>query len=161
LQLVPSSFVLTIIAFVVLYLVLNKYAWGPLLNTLEKRREKVVGQLALADQDRKAASDLLEEQKAALNEARKEAYQIIEQAKNTSTKQAEDIIGQAKNEAVRLKEEALRDIESEKRKAIAALQAEVGAISVAIAAKIIEKQVDEASQQALVDQYLKEVGGVQ
>lgn len=98
------------------------------------------------------------EQKAALEEARKEAHQILEQARVTSSKQAEDIVESAKSEATRLKGDALKDIESEKNKAIAALRSEVGGISVQIASKIIEKQVDEKSQEQLVDKYLKEVG---
>lgn len=160
-HLVPSSFFFAIIAFLILYFLLHKYAFGPLFSIMEQRRERVLGQLSQAEQDRKAAQELLEQQRAALEEARKDAYQILEQSKQTSTKQAEEIIKQAKDEAARLKNEALRDIESEKRKAIAALHAEVGSLSVAIAAKMIEKQFDEQSQQALVDEYLKEVGGVQ
>ena len=59
----------------------------------------------------------------------------------------------------RLKDEALKDIENEKNKAVAALRSQVGAMSVLIASKIIEKQIDEKSQEELVEHYLKEVGG--
>ncbi|NTX59019.1 ATP synthase F0 subunit B, partial [Myxococcus sp. CA039A] len=76
-------------------------------------------------------------------------------------KQAEDIIRQAKEEAARIKEEALRDIETEKNLAVAALRSQVSAMSVMIASKIIEKQIDEKSQEQLVEHYLKEVGGNQ
>jgi F-type H+-transporting ATPase subunit b len=58
-----------------------------------------------------------------------------------------------------LKEEALKDIENEKNNAVAALRSQVSALSVMIASKIIEKQVDEKSQEQLVEHYLKEVGG--
>lgn len=60
-----------------------------------------------------------------------------------------------------MKEEAVRDIENEKNKAVAALRSQVSAMSVLIASKIIEKQIDEKSQEQLVEHYLKEVGGNQ
>lgn len=152
-----TSTVFTVIAFIILMLLLNKFAFGPLFAVMEKRRQLIQDQMNTAENSRKEAEASLAEQRAALEEARKEAYAIIEQAKTTSNKQADEIVQSAKNEAVRLKNEALVDIESEKNKAISALRTEVGGISVQIASKIIEKQVDEKSQEELVDKYLKEV----
>jgi len=153
-----ESTVITIVAFVILYLALNKWAFKPLFGIMDKRRELILEQMNTADASRKQAEEAMSEQKAALEQARKEAYEIIEQARTTSNKQAEEIVVTAKNEAARLKDDALKDIESEKNKAIAALRTEVGGISVQIASKIIEKQIDEKSQEQLVDKYLKEVG---
>jgi F-type H+-transporting ATPase subunit b len=154
-----STFFIQIVAFLILYLLLSKFAFGPLFGMMEKRRQMVKDQLDTADNNRKQAQQLLEEQKEALQQARKEAYDIIEQAKQTSTKQADEIIHAARAETTRLKDEALQDIESEKNKAVAALRSQVGAMSVMIASKIIEKQIDEQSQEQLVEHYLKEVGG--
>lgn len=153
-----ESTVFAIVAFLVLLWLLNKYAFGPLFAVMEKRRQLIQEQMNTAETSRKAAEASLDEQKVALEQARKEAYAIIDQARSTSTKQADEIVQSAKNEAARLKDDALKDIESEKNKAIVALRTEVGGISVKIASKIIEKQVDEKSQEQLVDQYLKEVG---
>lgn len=153
-----ESTVIAMVAFGVLYWLLSKYAFGPLFEVMEKRRELVLEQMNTAENSRKAAEQQMEEQKAALQQARKEAYEIIEQSRTTSSKQADEIVQTAKTEASRLKDDALKDIESEKNKAIAALRTEVGGISVKIASKIIEKQVDEKSQEQLVGQYLKEVG---
>ncbi|MED4601483.1 F0F1 ATP synthase subunit B [Paenibacillus validus] len=156
-----ESFVFAIIAFVVLYWLLNKYAFGPLFGIMEERRRIVAEQISKTEQDRKAAESLLAEQKEAMQNVRKEAQTILEQARAMSNKQSQDIIDQAKEEAVRLKEEAVRDIETEKNKAVASLRNEVSAMSVLIASKIIEKQIDEKSQEELVEHYLKEVGGKQ
>jgi F-type H+-transporting ATPase subunit b len=154
-----STFFIQIAAFLVLYLLLSKYAFGPLFGMMEKRRQMVKDQIQAAENSRKQSEQLLEEQKQALQQARKEAYDIIEQAKQTSNKQADEIIHAARTETNRLKDEALQDIESEKNKAVAALRSQVSAMSVMIASKIIEKQIDEKSQQELVEHYLKEVGG--
>ncbi|MCZ8514823.1 F0F1 ATP synthase subunit B [Paenibacillus filicis] len=158
---VPSSFFIAIIAFLVLYALLRKYAFGPLFGMMEQRRTHVMNEIQTAEQNRKETEKLLAEQKEALQATRKEAHDIIEQAKLTSTKQADEIIAQAKAEATRLKDDAVRDIENEKNKAVAALRREVSAMSVLIASKIIEKQIDEKSQEQLVEHYLKEVGGNQ
>ncbi|MBH5320564.1 F0F1 ATP synthase subunit B [Paenibacillus sp. GSMTC-2017] len=153
-----ESMIFQMVAFLFLLWLLSKYAWGPLVAVMEKRRELIREQMNTAETSRKAAEASMDEQKAALEQARKEAYGIIEQARTTSVKQADEIVQTAKSEATRLKDDALKDIVSEKNKAIAALRTEVGGISVKIASKIIEKQVDEKSQEQLVDKYLKEVG---
>ncbi|WMT40707.1 F0F1 ATP synthase subunit B [Paenibacillus sp. D2_2] len=152
--------VISMIAIGILYWLLNKYAFGPLFSVMEKRRELVKQQLDEAAQTREQAHTFVEEQKAALQDARKEAYEIIEQSKQTSNKQAAHIMEEAKSEASRLKNEAIRDIQSEKNKAVEQLRSELGSASVKIASKLIEQEVSEDKVQGeLVDKYLKEVGG--
>ncbi|GIP47475.1 ATP synthase subunit b [compost metagenome] len=159
-EIVWENTVIALIAIGILYFLLNKYAFGPLLSVMEKRRELVQQQLSEAAQTREQATAFVEEQKAALQQARKEAYDIIEQSKQTSSKQAAQMLDQAKDEATRLKEEAVRDIQNEKNRAVEQLRSEVGAVSVKIASKLIEKEVSEEGVQGeLVDKYLKEVGG--
>ncbi len=153
-----ESFVFAIIAFAILFWLLNRYAFGPLFSVMEKRREKVLSDLKQAEQQRNQTAQLLEDQKKALQEARQEANEIIERARITSVKQADELIAAAKNEAIRLKDDAVKEIESEKNKAIATLQAQVGELSVLIASKIIEKQVDEASHKDMINRYLQKVG---
>lgn len=152
------SFLYAIIAFALLYFLLNRYAFGPLFGVMEKRRQMIAEQIENAEQSRKQAEQHLEEQKRALQEARREAYDIIEQAKRTGMRQAEEIVQAAREEANRLREQAMRDIESEKNKALSELKSQVSGLSVLIASKIIEKQIDEQSHKELVEQYLQEVG---
>ncbi|WP_028593842.1 F0F1 ATP synthase subunit B [Paenibacillus assamensis] len=156
-----ENFVFAILGFLILYVLLQKYAFKPLLEVMEKRRQLVKQQLDDAANSRTQAQAYVEEQKEALSTARKEAYDIIEQAKQTSVRQADEIIDKAKQETVRLKDEAARDIENEKNKAVDELRQEVGSLSVAIASKLLKKQVDEKDQAQLVDEYLNEVGGKQ
>ncbi|WP_144941539.1 F0F1 ATP synthase subunit B [Paenibacillus sp. 32O-W] len=154
-----ESTVFAIIAFLILYWLLNKFAFGPLFGMMEKRREMIQSQIQSADSNRQEAEKLIAEQRQAIQEARKEAHEIIEQARQMSVKQAEEIVQAARDESNRIKEEAIKDIANEKDKAVAALRSQVSAMAVMIASKIIEKQIDEKSQQQLIDQYLKEVGG--
>jgi F-type H+-transporting ATPase subunit b len=153
-----SSFIYAIIAFVILYVLLNKYAFGPLVAMMEKRRLNIQDQISQAENSRTEAASLLEQQKQALEDTRKEAYGILEQARVMSSKQSSDAIAAAKEDAGRIKKEALQEIENEKNKAVTQLRTEVSTLSVLIASKIIDKQVDEKSQEQLIEQYLKEVG---
>ena len=154
-----ENIILSIIAFGVLYFLLQRYAFGPLFSIMEKRRELVTSQLNEAANNKAQAEQLLAQQREALEQARKEASEIIERARQSAAKQAEEIVRAAKEESVRLKEEAVQSIENEKNKAIEAVRSQVGYMSVLIASKILEKQIDEKSQSELIDQYLKEVGG--
>jgi F-type H+-transporting ATPase subunit b len=153
-----TTFVIQLVAFGLLFWFLSKKAFGPLMGIMEKRRQLIEEQMDSAQKNRSDAERLIEEQKQALQQARKEAHDIIEQSKLTGSKQADEIVNAARAESERLKVEAVRDIETEKNKAVASLKAQVSGLSVLIASKIIEKQVDEQSQKQLVDQYLQDVG---
>ncbi|MCD9022247.1 F0F1 ATP synthase subunit B [Cohnella silvisoli] len=157
-SIVWSNFFVQLVSFAILFWLLSRFAFKPLFSVMEKRRQLVQEQMESAQNNRTDAERLIEEQKQALQQARKEAYDIIEQAKTTGSKQADEIVLAARNESNRIKEDAIRDIETEKNKAVAALKAQVSGLSVLIASKIIEKQVDEQSQKQLVDQYLQDVG---
>jgi F-type H+-transporting ATPase subunit b len=157
-NIVWSNFFVQLVAFLILFFLLQRFAFKPLFGIMEKRRQMVLEQMDSAKKNREEADQFIEEQKQALQQARKEAHDIIEQARITSSRQADDIIQTARSESDRLKEEARREIEAEKNKALAALKAQVSGLSVLIASKIIEKQVDEQSQKELVEQYLQNVG---
>lgn len=155
-----TNIVFSIVAFVILYLLLSKFAFSKLFGIMEQRRQMVLQQMDEAAKTREQAVAYVEEQKQALQQARQEAQAIIQQSQATSNNQVDKILDQAKTEAARLKDEAVRDIESEKNKAVEALRSELGTASVRIASKLLEKEVQtDGEQEQLVDQYLKEVGG--
>src|SRR5690554_4756107 len=125
-----SSFIYAIIAFGILYWLLSKYAFGPLVGMMEQRRLNIQEQMTQADNSRTQAALLLEQQKQALEDTRKEAYGILEQARVTSNKQANDAAAAAKEDAALIKKVALQEIENEKNKVVAQLRSEVSSLSV-------------------------------
>jgi F-type H+-transporting ATPase subunit b len=159
LQLEYGTMLTQLIIFIVLFWLVKRYAMKPLMKVLNDRQAHIENQISSAEEANKLATNIVEEQKQALQDARKAAHEMLEQAKATSSKQADQILADSRKEATRIKDEAMRDIETEKNKAIAALKSQVSAMSVMIASKIIEKQVDEKSQEQLIEKYLKEVGG--
>jgi F-type H+-transporting ATPase subunit b len=147
-----------IAAFLVLLLILKKYAFGPIMDMMEKREQHVADQIASAEKNRKDAEKYLAEQREAIQAAREEAKEIVENSKKMSDQQASDVLANARKEAERTKQSALAEINSEKEQAISALREQVSILSVLVATKIIEKELDEKEQEKLIQDTLKEVG---
>lgn len=147
-----------LIMFFILLALLRKFAWGPIMDMMQKREEHIANEIDTAEKNRKEAEKFLEEQREAIQAARQEAQDIVENAKKLSEKQHEEIIAAAKAEAERTKATAIEEIQNEKEQAVTALREQVASLSVLIATKIIEKELDEKEQEKLIQDYLKEVG---
>ncbi|MGD9677950.1 MAG: F0F1 ATP synthase subunit B [Vulcanibacillus sp.] len=156
-----GSFIIQIVAFIILFLLLKRYAFGPLVNIMETRQENIKEQISSAENNKLEAEKILKEQKENFQEARIEAQEMIERARVSSSKQAEEIIATAKAEAVRIKDQAVQEIQQEKNKAVDELRKQVGVLSVLIASKLIEKEIDLQGQSKFIDEMIKEVGEVQ
>ncbi|AXI10626.1 ATP synthase F0 subunit B [Oceanobacillus zhaokaii] len=144
--------------FLLLLWLLKKFAWGPLMNTMQKREEYVASEIESAEKNRLEAEAASKQAAEQLNQVRQEAQKMIEDAKNAGLKQEQDIIEAARLEASRIKEQAQKDIQNEKEQAIQALQAQVASLSVLIASKVIEKEITAGDQEKLINEYIKEVG---
>ncbi|MES1027342.1 F0F1 ATP synthase subunit B [Bacillus velezensis] len=147
-----------LLAMLVLLALLKKFALGPLLNIMKQREDHIAGEITSAEERNKEAQKLIEEQRVLLKEAKQESQSLIENAKKLGEKQKEDIIQAARAESERLKEAARTEIVKEKERAVSALREQVASLSVLIASKVIEKELDEQAQEQLIQDYLKEVG---
>lgn len=147
-----------LVAFLTLLYFLKRVALKPLMGIMEKREQIVNEQIDHAEQKSKEAEAFVAEQRKELEKARLEAQKIITQAQKLSEQQGQDIIQQARENAERVKDSALAEIQREKEQAVAALREQVASLSVLIATKIIEKELDAQEQEKLVQEYLKEVG---
>ncbi|MHA6250682.1 F0F1 ATP synthase subunit B [Oceanobacillus sp. CAU 1775] len=148
----------TLFFFVVLLALLRKFAWGPLMNMMETRENYVANEIEAAEKSRAEAEKAAAEATTQLNQVRQEAQKMIEDAKNAGIRQEQDIIASAREEADRIKKMAQADIQNEKEQAINALQAQVASLSVLVASKVIEKEIDAADQAQFINDYIKEVG---
>ena len=144
--------------FIILLALLKKFAWGPLMGIMREREEHIASEIESAEQSRAEAKKILEEQRELLKEARGEAQGLIENAKKQGEIQREEIVVAAREEADRLKESAKIEIEQQKEKAVAAIREQVASLSVLIASKVIEKELTEADQEKLINEYIQEAG---
>lgn len=156
--LVIGDMVAQLIFFLILIALVRKFAWGPLMNMMEKRENYVASEIESAEQSREEAEKAAKDATEQLNNVRQEAQKIVEDAKTAGIKQEQDIIESARAEADRIKEQAKSDIQNEKEQAIQALQAQVASLSVLVASKVIEKEIDEQDQKTFIEDYIKEVG---
>ena len=95
-----------------------------------------------------------------MRQAKAEATALLAQAQKTASARSEEIINQAQAQAVQLKEKAAADIAQEKKKALNDAKDEISGISMAIAEKVVERQLNDADQQKLIDQFINELGDV-
>lgn len=147
-----------ILSFLVLFLILKTFAWKPLMNMMEKRRQFIEENLTNAENERKEAERIRQEYQQDMQKARQDAQAIIEKATKNSEERAAEILAEAHKESDKMKQAALADIERERDKAIAEVRAQVVDLSIAVAEKIIQQKLDMQGQEALIDQFIQEVG---
>ncbi|MDQ0232121.1 F0F1 ATP synthase subunit B [Metabacillus malikii] len=153
-----GDIVFQLVMFLILLALLSKYAFGPVLGMMKKREDHIANEISSSEERNKQAQKLIEEQTELLKEARKEAQALVENAKKLGEQQKEEIIQAARSEANRLKDGALKEIETQKDQAVAALREQVASLSVLIASKVIEKELNEQEQEKLINDYINEVG---
>lgn len=147
-----------IAAFLVLLWLLKIYALKPLLNVMKQREDHIASEITSAEKRNAEAKLMIEEQQELLKKARAESQSLIENAKKLGEQQKTEIIQAARNESERLKESAKQEIVKEREQAVSALREQVASLSVLVASKVIEKELDEQAQEQLIQDYLKEIG---
>lgn len=153
-----GDIVFQLFMFLILLALLRKYAFGPLIGMMKKREDHIASQIDAAEKNRSEAEKIAADQKESLRQARIEAQELIENAKKLGEQQGKDIVQAARNESERIKQAAVKDIEQEKEQAIAALHDKVASLSVLIASKVIEKELNEQDQEKLINEYIDQVG---
>lgn len=142
----------------ILFFALSYLLFNPVRDVLEKRRQKIAGELADAATDKKTAAELKAEYETKLKDINKEAEAILEEARKKAKKREAEIIDEAKGEAARIIERANREIEMERKKAVDDMKQEVINIASMIAGKVVAASIDTTVQDALVEETLKEMG---
>ncbi len=145
-------------SFLLLMLLLKRYAFGPLMSVMKEREDHVKSQIDTAEKNRQETSVLLEEQRSIMKQSRQEALANIEESRKQGEKEREQIILTARKEVERLNEAAKREIEQEKEHAIKELRQQTSQLSLAIATKVLERELNDKDQQKLIGDLLREAG---
>lgn len=149
----------TIAFFVVLFLVGWKLV-PQIQKTLAERTDAIEGGLRRADDAQAEAQETLEQYRAQLAEARKEAARLREEAREEGAQIKAEITEQAQAEARRIVESAHAQIEADRQQALQSLRSEIGTMSVELAGKVVgESLEDSARQSRVVDRFLEELEG--
>ena len=148
----------TLVVFGVLFFVLSKFAFKPILAAVESREAELRELMDQAKADRQEAAEILAEQKQSLNAARVDAQRIIADGRSMAERMRADLLEHTRTQQADMLERAKRDIEAEKVGAIAELRREAVDLAIAGASKVIEKNLDDASNRKLVEGYLSSIG---
>jgi len=147
----------TLVIFVILAFILSRYAFKPITAAVEAREKALEEAIAAAKADREAAAQLLAEHRAQIEGARAEAQKLIVEGRQVGEKIRTDMIEETRSQQQDMLERARREIESEKVKAIADLRREAVELAIAGAGKVIEKNLDDASNRRIVETFLSSI----
>jgi F-type H+-transporting ATPase subunit b len=136
------SLVAQAFAFAALIWVTVKFIWPPLLNAIETRQKEIADGLAAASEGRSALEVAAKKSEVTLNEAKQKASEIIGQAEKRASQIVEEAKGTAKVEGERILTGAKAEIDQEVNRAKEGLRAQVSALAVAGAEKILRKEID-------------------
>jgi F-type H+-transporting ATPase subunit b len=154
----PGLFIWSTVAFLILFFLLSKFAWKPIVKALDERERSIEDALSKAEMAKAEMAKLISENEDLLKEARLERDSILKEAKEIKDQIINDAKDQAKTEGAKLIERAKDEITNQKLAAMAEIKNQVSSLSLAIAEKVLRKQLeDQDKQQALVNDLLKEV----
>lgn len=160
-----ATLIAQIINFLLLVVVLTKVAYKPLMKALQERQERIAASIDQADRAKTEAEQLKKEYQEQLARARAEAQSIVEKATRLAEQTKDEIIIAARAEHAKLLKEAQDEIARERQRALSELRGEVVTLSMAAAAKIIEKNLDSETNSKLVADFInklddKKIGGL-
>ena len=153
----PGLMIWTLVIFGLLFFVLKRFAFPPIIGAVEARERALEEAIEGARRDREAAAKRLAEQQAALDASRGEAQQLLAQARTAAERMRADSLEQTKQQQAELLERARRDIDAERLRAIADLRREAVDLALAGATKVIGRNLDDAGNRRLVEEFLATV----
>ncbi len=152
----PGLFLWTILTFLVLFGLLARFAWKPLLAMLEKREEIIRQSLDDAEKAKHELQRLQQESKGILSRARVEAQSILAKTRSEAEQLKGEIRQNAKAQADSILRDAEKQIQVETEKAIAMLKSDVVDLSLVVASKLIRRNLSKEDNQSLIEESLKQ-----
>ncbi len=144
----------TLLIFVALMFILSKYAFGPITAAVVAREEALEAAIAAAKADRDQASKLLEQQRAQIEAARNDAQRLIADGRAAGEKLKNEMLEETRAQQQEMLDRARREIDAQKERAIAELRAEAVDLAIAGASRVIEKNLDDRANRALIESFL-------
>lgn len=153
----PGLFIWTILTFLVLVALLARFAWRPLLEALERRQAAIAKSLEDAQRARQELERLQRESAEMMRQARVEAEAIVSRSRSDAEVVREELKQKSRAEAAAIVKNAEKQIQLETARAIQQIRNETIDLSVAIASKILRRQVSKEDHEGLIEETLKQV----
>jgi F-type H+-transporting ATPase subunit b len=153
----PGLYIWTILTFLVLLALLAKFAWRPLLAALEARQESIRKSLDDARQARQELERLHVESQKILAQARADADTILSETRSDANRFRDEMKGKAQAEAAAIVKNAEKQIEQETARALQQIRTEAVDISVAIASKLLQRNVSREDNDRLIEDTFRQI----
>ena len=141
-----------------IFFVAKKFLFGPVMTIIAERQQEIDGMYASAGEAQKEAETLRAEYQQKLSAAQQTSERLVREAVARGQSREEEIIRKANAEAAAILCKASHDIALEKKKAINDAKDEIAGISLAIAGKVVGRELNGADQSALIDRFINELG---
>jgi F-type H+-transporting ATPase subunit b len=146
----------TLVAFIAVFLILRKFAWGPILSSLGEREKGIADSIATAERVKAEMSQLKAENEKLMAHAREERSMMLKEAKEIKDKMISEAKDQAKAEANKIIIDAQQQITVQKNAALTEVKNEIGNLAVEVAGKILRKELSAAKGQEAYMELLSE-----
>jgi F-type H+-transporting ATPase subunit b len=156
-KVVPGLMIWTIVCFLITLFVLKRYAFGPIQNMLDERRERIRRSIEEAEKARTEARKLLEEHRALIGQARGQAEEILSEARKVADSQRQRVKEETEADRQRRLEETKRQIEAETHRALEQIRAEVADLTLIATAKVTGKVLDDSDHRRLIEDAIKDL----
>lgn len=154
----PGLFIMQALIFLVLLLLLTKFAWKPIVQSLRIREESIQDALDAAERAKQEMAQLKADNEKLLDEARQQRDTILKEAREVAAALKEEAKTDASKQAERMIADAKAAINNEKRAALAEVKTQVAALSLEITEKLLRKKLsDEGAQKELIEDFVQDV----
>lgn len=153
-----STILFVTVSFLLLLLLLKKFAWGPLVNMMQERQDKISNDIDNAEKSRVDAEELAKQRELELKQSRTEAQVIITKAKETAENNAHAILVDAQEHVKKMKVQADADLKIERERMIDEAKQEVADLSIEIASRILKKELTASTHQELIQSGIEKLG---
>lgn len=150
--------VVTICNTLITFLIVKRFLFGPLRKMLAAREEEVQNMYATAEKTQTEAEQLRQEYTGRLAKAKEEAADIVSSATHRATVRSEEILRDSTQQAANMVKKAEANIALERQKALNEIKDEIGGLSVMIASKVVERDINEADHERLIEEFISKVG---
>ena len=142
----------------VIFFVAKKFLFGPVMNIIETRQQEIDDMYTQAETSREEAVKLQAEYEDKLSQAAATSERLVKEATVRAQGREEEIIREANARAEAIRAKASADIAQEKKKALNDAKDEISVIALAIAGKVVGRELDAQDQRNLVDSFIEELG---
>ncbi|WP_288991380.1 F0F1 ATP synthase subunit B [uncultured Veillonella sp.] len=153
----PGTILAQMLNFFILVWILHRFAYKPLVGMMNARKEQIANDLASAEQSRLEAEQIKADYAAQIAKARQEAQEIVEKAHHQAKLSTAEEVAAARSQIENEKERARQDIVIERDRAMNSLRNEVVSLSVAMAGKVVAKDMNSETNTKLIEDAIRQL----